>query len=184
MRARNPGSVREFRPRIATLVFVGLFLFVTWVGFVAAHWRKADLDQLHEWGLGGRRFGTIVTWFLLGWGSVHGLHVYRGACAGVWRRCDGLLRRALHDHDLPDPMFLVFPRLWTIARREGHVTAADYVKFRFKSRALALAVALTGLVATMPYIALQLVGMEVVIGALGFDTARLHRAHPAHHRVS
>ncbi len=39
---------------------------------------------------------------------------------------------------------------------------------RFGSRMLALAFALTGIVATMPYIALQLVGMEVVIGALGF----------------
>ena len=50
----------------ATIVFVVLFLFVTWLGFVAARWRKADLNLLHEWGLGGRRFGTVVTWFLLG----------------------------------------------------------------------------------------------------------------------
>jgi len=50
----------------ATAVFVALFLLVTWLGFVAAHWRKADLNRLHEWGLGGRRFGTAVTWFLLG----------------------------------------------------------------------------------------------------------------------
>ncbi|MGB6438761.1 MAG: hypothetical protein WBE89_05420 [Methyloceanibacter sp.] len=50
----------------ATIVFVALFLFVTWLGFVAARWRKADLNLLHEWGLGGRRFGTMVTWFLLG----------------------------------------------------------------------------------------------------------------------
>ena len=50
----------------ATIVFVALFLLVTVIGFVAAHWRKADLNLLHEWGLGGRRFGTMVTWFLLG----------------------------------------------------------------------------------------------------------------------
>jgi len=50
----------------ATIVFVALFLFVTWLGFRAAHWRKGDLNLLHEWGLGGRRFGTVVTWFLLG----------------------------------------------------------------------------------------------------------------------
>ena len=42
---------------------------------------------------------------------------------------------------------------------------------RFGSRILALAIALTGIIATMPYIALQLVGMEVVIGALGFPTS-------------
>ena len=30
----------------ATIVFVVLFLFVTWLGFVAARWRKADLNLL------------------------------------------------------------------------------------------------------------------------------------------
>ena len=50
------------------------------------------------------------------------------------------------------------------------MTAADFVHARYNSRMLALAIAVTGIVATMPYIALQLVGIEVVIGALGFDT--------------
>lgn len=50
----------------ALLVFVALFLLVTVIGFVAARWRRADLDLLHEWGLAGRRLGTIVAWFLLG----------------------------------------------------------------------------------------------------------------------
>ena len=43
---------------VALSVFVALFALVTVVGFFAARWRKADLDQLSEWGLGGRRFGT------------------------------------------------------------------------------------------------------------------------------
>jgi solute:Na+ symporter, SSS family len=51
---------------VALTVFVLLFGFITWLGFAAAHWRRGDLDQLHEWGLGGRRFGTFITWFLLG----------------------------------------------------------------------------------------------------------------------
>ena len=153
----------------ATIVFVGLFLFVTWVGFIAAHWRKADLNQLHEWGLGGRRFGTIVTWFLLG-GDLYTAYTFIAVPALVY----GV--GAMGFFDVPYTiliytiLFLVFPRLWVIAKREGHVTAADYIRFRFNSRALALAVAVTGLVATMPYIALQLIGMEVVIGALGFST--------------
>ena len=40
---------------------------------------------------------------------------------------------------------------------------------RFGNRWLALAITLTGLVATMPYIALQLVGIQVVVGALGIS---------------
>jgi len=51
---------------IALIIFVLLFAFITWLGFAAANWRKGDLDLLHEWGLAGRRFGTVVTWFLVG----------------------------------------------------------------------------------------------------------------------
>ena len=49
----------------ATLVFVALFGFVTVLGFIAARWKRADLHSLNEWGLAGRRFGTLLTWFLL-----------------------------------------------------------------------------------------------------------------------
>jgi len=56
-----------------------------------------------------------------------------------------------------------------VAHRHGYITAADFVRGRFGHRGLALAIAVTGLVAVMPYIALQLVGMQVVIAALGLD---------------
>src|SRR5262249_22143802 len=64
-------------------------------------------------------------------------------------------------------LFIVFPRMWYVCRKHGYVTAADFVRGRFGNRWLALAITLTGLVATMPYIALQLVGLQVVIGAMG-----------------
>ena len=43
---------------IALIIFIAVFGFITWLGFAAANWRRGDLDLLHEWGLGGRRFGT------------------------------------------------------------------------------------------------------------------------------
>jgi SSS family solute:Na+ symporter len=151
----------------ATIVFVALFLFVTGLGFVAARWRKADLNLLHEWGLGGRRFGTVVTWFLLG-GDIYTAYTFIAVPALVYG-VGALGFFAVPYTTLIFPiLFLVFPRLWEIAHERGYVTAADYVRDRFGSRMLALAFAFTGVVATMPYIALQLVGMEVVIGALGF----------------
>jgi solute:Na+ symporter, SSS family len=151
----------------ATIVFVGLFAFVTWLGFAAARWRKADLNLLHEWGLGGRRFGTVVTWFLLG-GDLYTAYTFIAVPALVFGVGAMGFFAVPYTILIYPILFLVFPRLWVIARERGHVTAADYVRHRFGSRMLALAVAVTGMVATMPYIALQLVGMEVVIGALGF----------------
>ena len=153
----------------ATIVFVVLFVLVSWLGFVAAHWRKADLNQLHEWGLGGRRFGTVVTWFLLG-GDLYTAYTFIAVPAIVFGAgAMGFFAVAYAILIYPF-LYLIYPRLWAIARERGHVTAADFVRDRFDSRLLALAVALTGIVATMPYIALQLIGMEVVIGALGFPT--------------
>jgi SSS family solute:Na+ symporter len=152
---------------VATSVFVALFLFVTWVGFIAARWRKADLNVLHEWGLGGRRFGTVVTWFLLG-GDLYTAYTFIAVPALVYGAGAMGFFAVPYTIMIYPILFLVFPRLWAVARERGHVTAADFVRDRFGSRLLALTVALTGLLATMPYIALQLVGMEVVIGALGF----------------
>ena len=59
--------------------------------------------------------------------------------------------------------FLVAPRLWSVAHKHGYVTPADFVRGRHGSSTLALVVAITGIVATMPYIALQLVGIEAVL---------------------
>src|SRR5580698_10346283 len=153
----------------AIIVFIALFVFVTWLGFFAAHWRKGDLGLLNEWGLGGRRFGTVVTWFLLG-GDLYTAYTFIAVPALVFGAgATGFF--ALPYTILIYPFaFVVFPKLWSIAKRQGYVTSADFVNARYGSRMLALAVAVTGIVATMPYIALQLVGIEVVIGALGFDT--------------
>ena len=64
-------------------------------------------------------------------------------------------------------LYLIFPRLWSLAHKHGYVTSSDVVLGRYGNKWLALAVGVTGIVATMPYIALQLVGMQVVIGAMG-----------------
>ncbi len=64
-------------------------------------------------------------------------------------------------------MMMVLPRLWTICHRHGYITFADFVAGRYGNRWLTIAIALTGVLALMPYIALQLVGIRVVIGAMG-----------------
>jgi SSS family solute:Na+ symporter len=155
---------------VAVTIFVTLFALVTVLGFVAAGWRRGDLTQLHEWGLGGRRFGTVVSWFLLG-GDLYTAYTFIAVPALLFGAgATGFF--AMPYTVLVWPLlFAVFPRLWSVCHRNGYVTAADFVRARFGSRTLALAVALTGIVATMPYIALQLVGIEVVIAALGLNVS-------------
>jgi SSS family solute:Na+ symporter len=151
----------------AATVFLVLFLVVTVMGFIAARWRRGDLNRLDEWGLAGRRFGTIVTWFLLG-GDLYTAYTFVAVPALVFG-AGAIGFFAVPYTLLVFPfVFLVFPRLWSVAHRHDYITASDFVTGRFGSRSLALAVAVTGILATMPYIALQLVGIEVVIAGMGF----------------
>jgi SSS family solute:Na+ symporter len=150
----------------ALIVFIALFIFVTGLGFWAARWRAGDLTQLDEWGLGGRRFGTFVTWFLLG-GDLYTAYTFIAIPALVYG-AGALGFFAVPYTILIYPLlYLIFPRLWSMAHKHGYVTSSDMVLGRYGNKWLALAVGVTGIVATMPYIALQLVGMQVVIGAMG-----------------
>ena len=151
----------------ALIVFILLFVFVTVLGFFAARWRHGNLDQLHEWGLAGRRFGTVVTWFLLG-GDLYTAYTFIAVPALVFG-AGAIGMFALPYTIVVYPFVLmVFPRLWSVAHKRGYITAADFVQGRYDSSGLAMIIALTGILATMPYIALQLVGIQVVIGAMGF----------------
>ncbi len=153
---------------VALIVFVLLFGFITWLGFAAANWRKGDLDQLHEWGLGGRRFGTVVTWFLVG-GDLYTAYTFIAVPALAFGAGAIAFFAVPYTILIYPILFLVFPRIWHVCHKNGYITAGDFVRGRYGNRWLALAITITGIVATMPYIALQLVGIQVVVGALGIS---------------
>ncbi|HEX4061990.1 MAG TPA: sodium:solute symporter [Streptosporangiaceae bacterium] len=152
---------------VSFTILIVLFLVVTLTGFAAARWRRAeDMMHLNEWGLGGRGFGTFVSWFLFG-GDLYTAYtfiavpslIYGAGAAGFY---------AVPYTVIVFPIVFVFaPRLWSVSRVHNYVTPADFVRGRYGSRGLALAIAVTGILATMPYIALQLVGIQAVLTVMG-----------------
>ena len=147
-------------------VFIVLFVLVTVIGFVAGRWRRGDLGLLDEWGLAGRRFGTVVTWFLLG-GDLYTAYTFIAVPALVFGSGAVGLFAIPYTIIVYPIVYVTMPKLWQVARNRGYVTAADFVKDRFDSPTMALLVALTGIAATMPYIALQIFGIKVVIEQMG-----------------
>jgi SSS family solute:Na+ symporter len=152
-------------------IFVVLFLFVTVLGFVAARWKAgAGLNHIDELGLGGRRFGGWVTWFLVG-GDLYTAYTFVAIPALVFGA------GALGFYALPYTVvlypivFLPVLRLWSVSRSHGYVTTSDFVFGRYGSSLLAFLVAITGIVATMPYIALQLAGLEAVLRTMGLNSS-------------
>ena len=148
-------------------ILTGVFVLITVLGFIAARWkRRGTLNSLNEWGLGGRRFGTWVTWFLVG-GDLYTAYTFVAVPALIY----GI--GAVGFFAVPYTV-VVYPivlfaaaRMWSVAHRHGYVTAADFVRGRHGSAVLGFVVAVTGIVATMPYIALQLAGIKAIVEAVG-----------------
>ncbi|NES13980.1 MULTISPECIES: monocarboxylate uptake permease MctP [Micromonospora] len=149
------------------IVFTLLFLLVSAMGFVAARWRAPrDMAHLDEWGLGGRNFGGWITWFLVG-GDLYTAYTFVAVPALIFGAGAMGFFAVPYTIVIYPMVFLVLCRLWSVSHRHGYVTPADFVRNRFDSPILALLVAITGIVATMPYIALQLVGIESVLKTMG-----------------
>ncbi|WP_051191629.1 monocarboxylate uptake permease MctP [Microbacterium luticocti] len=159
---------------VPLVIVVVLFVVVAVIGFLASRWRTAPaergLHSLDEWGLGGRGFGTWVTWFLLG-GDLYTAYTFVAVPAAMW--ASGAVSGFFavpYTIVLYPIVFLLMSRLWSVSHRHGYVTPADFIGGRYGSRSLSLAVAVTGIIATMPYIALQLVGIKSVLTVLGLGS--------------
>ena len=142
--------------------FVSLFVLFIILGFYAKNWRKGDLNNISEWALAGRKLGTVVVFFLIG-ADLYSAYTFVAIPSGVF------VKGSLYFFAVPYVILtfgiatVTMPRFWTIAREKGYVTASDFVKDRFSSRTLSILVAVVGIVAVLPYIALQIVGMQSVL---------------------
>lgn len=157
---------------VELVIFIALFLLVTVLGFVASRWKAASLDHIDEWGLGGRRFGAWISWFLLG-GDLYTAYTFVAVPALIFG--GGALGMYALPYTIIAYPIVLLPalRLWSVSRAKGYVTPADFVRGRFNSPTLALLIAVTGIVATMPYIALQLAGLEAVLRTMGINGSGL-----------
>jgi solute:Na+ symporter, SSS family len=155
---------------VFTIVLV-LFVIVTLVGFSASRWRRAEnMLQLNEWGLAGRGFGTFITWFLLG-GDLYTAYTFIAVPALVFGS-GSIGFFAVSYTIMAYPIAFIFlPRLWSVCRVHDWVTPGDFIRGRYGSRGLALAMAFTGILALMPYIALQLVGIQSVLTVMGVGSS-------------
>lgn len=147
---------------IGLAVFFILFAVFIVLGFYGRRWRKGDLTKLDEWALGGRKFGVAIVWFLVG-ADLYTAYTFIAIPSSVFSI------GAIYYYAVPyvavtfGIAMWAMPKLWKVSKEKGYVTASDFVKGNFNSRNLAVLVAIVGIIAELPYIALQIVGMFSVL---------------------
>jgi SSS family solute:Na+ symporter len=143
-------------------VFLSLFILFIALGFWASRFRKGDMSDIGEWALAGRRLGGYLAWFLVG-ADLYTAYTFIAIPESVY------VKGAVYFFAVPyvgmtfGVAMITMPRLWKMSKKHNYVTAVDMVKDKFNSRSLALIIALTGITAELPYIALQIYGMQAVL---------------------
>src|SRR2546423_1975201 len=112
---------------VAIGVFLSVLVVVLWLGFWAARWRRRQTTNfdLDEWGLGGRSFGPVLTWFLVG-GDLYTAYtfvalpafVYGVGAFGFWPVAAVAMAYPL--------AFVALTRMRSVSHPHGLVPTADF----------------------------------------------------------
>ncbi|GKQ38354.1 sodium:solute symporter [Streptomyces sp. A012304] len=150
-----------------TATFLAVIGAASLLAVTARRLRPTDrLPSLEGWALADRRLGPVWTWLLLG-GTIFTAYTFTAVPGLAYGNGASAFFAVPYTVIMCPLAFVLLSRLWSVARRHGYVTAADFVRGRYGSPPLALVVALTGILATMPYLALQLLGIRAVLTAGG-----------------
>lgn len=111
---------------------------------------------------GDRGFGTVVMYFVMG-ASVFSAFAFLGGPGWAYSRGAASFYILSYGVLGMAPYLALGPWAARVGRRHGYVTQASMLAHRFDSRWVAVAAGLVSVVATLPYIALQMKGAGIVI---------------------
>jgi len=146
-------------------VIVGLVIVL---GFVAGS-NKSNRESIENWSVGGRNFGPVIVWFLIG-ADVYTAYTFLGL-TGYGYSLGAPALFATPYVVLAYPLaFYFLPKIWAVAAEFKMTTFADYTRERFTSPVLSFLVALSGIAFLVPYIDLQLAGIQNTVQVAGSGT--------------
>src|SRR4051794_26051831 len=130
--------------------------------------RGHDMD-LEGWSVGGRGFGTIFI-FLLMAGEIYSTFTFLGG-AGFVYGSGGAAYYILGYGTLAYVLsYYLLPAVWRYATPRRLVSQADVFTSAFGSRALGIVVSVVAVAAMIPYLALQLKGLGIIVSETSYGT--------------
>ncbi|MEH7743616.1 sodium:solute symporter family protein, partial [Neobacillus drentensis] len=145
---------------IAVIILIGTFLLAFYLGVRA---RKGQ--QLEEWAVGGRNFGSIVMFVLMA-GEIFTTYVFLGGSGGAYRM-GGPIIYIFNAFCYIVP-FWILPPIWRYAKKHRVITQSDFFAKKYDSKPLGLLVAIVGVVSMIPYIVLQLKGLKIIVSEASY----------------
>jgi solute:Na+ symporter, SSS family len=152
----------------ALIVTSIIVLTVIFIGFMVGR-NKQSRSSVEEWSVGGRRLGALFVWFLIG-ADVYTAYTFLGLTSSAFKG-GSIAFFATPYVVLAYPLAYFFlPKIWKVGKEHKFTTLADYIKGRFDSKLFSVLVAITGVLMLIPYIDLQLSGIQdtLVVAGTGY----------------
>src|SRR4051795_11796239 len=144
---------------VALLIIAACVVLAVGLALRARRGRDMDLEQ---WTAGGRGFGTIFV-FLLMAGEIYSTFTFLGG-AGLVYGSGGAAYYILGYGTLAYILsYWLLPAVWRYATPRKLLSQADFFVSQFDSRALGVLVSLVVVAAMIPYLALQLKGLGIIV---------------------
>ncbi|AHV96936.1 sodium:solute symporter family protein [Paenibacillus sabinae] len=142
-----------------------IVLAVIFVGFLAGR-DKAARSSIEQWSVGGRNFGGLLVWFLIG-ADLYTAYAFLGMTGYAYSfGAPAFFSIAYPVMAFPIAYFII-PKIWRYASKHNLTTLADYARERFQSKLVGVSVAIVSIVFLIPYICLQLSGITGVVQVAG-----------------
>ncbi|MGB8957274.1 MAG: sodium:solute symporter, partial [Tumebacillaceae bacterium] len=149
----------------AMWVATAIVLVVVLIGFLSGR-NKSSRSSVEEWSVGGRRFGSLLVWFLVG-ADLYTAYTFLGLTSTAYTGGSLAFFAIPYSILAYTVAYFFLPKLWKVANRFKFTTLADYAKARFDSKLLSTLIAIVGILMLIPYIDLQLSGIQDTLQSAG-----------------
>lgn len=152
-------------PAIQAILIIAAIVLAT-IAFALYSVRHFKMEP-QEFIVGGRSFGSLLLWILLA-GEIYTSFTFLGAAGYAYQR--GAPSYYILAYGTVGYVIAYFylPRIWQIGKARGLMTWPDFLIDRYDSKTLGVAIAVLQFFLSVPYITLQLSGLQTILKIAGY----------------
>ncbi len=136
------------------------------IAFALVGVRRLRVDP-QEYIVGSRSFGAVLLWILLA-GEIYTSFTFLGAAGWAYGKGAPAFYILAYGTVAYTIGYFLLPPLWRAGKQHGLLTLPDFFILRYRSKTLGGAIALLQFFLAVPYVTLQLTGLQILLTIAGY----------------
>jgi SSS family solute:Na+ symporter len=134
---------------------------------IALYYGRGHKNQLEQWSIGGRSFGVILVFILLG-GELYTTFTFLGGSSLAYNKGGACYYILCYS-----PIAYIFgywfaPAIWKYANQYNLVSQSDFFIHKYNSKTLGFLVSVIGVISLIPYLILQIKSLGIIVSETSY----------------